>query len=252
MSYDFYYLLNGRLTSPYNLKKLESLIYNSVYTSYNYINRQYIYYQDVKLYLNEMHLTNIDPYLNKYKLSLDFKKYTNLLKQLNQMINNSQIQVFTESIKVESETYKPTIKMDHWQVFMTNEKIVVGYYEGELNDMDNISYNYSSYIQIHPLMRGTGLCSILAFNAYKYVIYDLKAEFMLIFITAENKAGACRCYVDAALNNNLKVYIQYKNIYKQIFLKSECNDYIEDNLPVKMIFAHHNHSEELFKKMIMI
>jgi hypothetical protein len=99
---------------------------------------------------------------------------------------------------------------------------IIGSYEG-YTKIDNSSrkYNDTSMIELHPNYQGKRLCEPFSRMTYCAVVQKLGVQYLFIKVTAENKVGACRCYVGAALSCGLRCFLNGG----EIFNKDSCSIY---------------------------
>ena len=234
-----------------NLPIIDSLIQRSVvyfptirkkfyYTIYN--NCPINLYYDVR---SHSLIPNSVDIVNYIKNSNSLLSVTTIFNKIMQNIHTSPEQYVHIESQNEIQVWKiPPIScyindQQNYVSFLIDDDrdIIVGYYEGFI-DIDKKGRTYSRYsnIEIRPDYRGQRLCTPFSTFSYRMVVQVMKVKYFSIKVAAENKVTACRCYVQASLNNNFCPYLNGQLICDL----EQCDIFIERPDSSVIIIADHD------------
>lgn len=176
-------------------------------------------------------ISSVNKYLRAHDISMQYRPQ--IISEINELL--PAVEILQRKEIREQELYSPVIPYyyydsDHaWVAYaidINRQKIFAEYYGKAKYDKIGRLYNMSSIITIHPSYQGRGLCSPFAAFSYSQVIDKLPVKYFIIRIAAANKYAACKCYVAAALNAKLLIYISSDGVtYQQITNKEQCDIY---------------------------
>jgi hypothetical protein len=196
-------------------------------------------YHDGKYTTNPFHL-RVD-YLKPKQINISDSEIKQFVLELNKLLEGKlkntveketiEITINIFSVNLPDNFYK---EWGAWFSCLKDNKTnkIIGSYEGIATfDKNNRKYNIRSGIQLHLKYQGKGLCEPFCRMTNCEVVQKLGVEYLLIHVAADNRVGACRCYIGVALHCALRCFIDEK----EVFNKDSCNIYTDKNYSLILI-----------------
>lgn len=154
------------------------------------------------------------------------------IREINEDIDNDPSLVYRresgDEQYIEFEPFIPAYYLEKsysWISYMIDNQTekIIGIYHG-YGQIDKLGrlYNKFSKIEIHPQYQGRGLCTPFSQFTYYNVVAQLGITYLNIHMAAKIKYGACKCYVNAALNSQLRVFVNGSGQFREIVSPDDC------------------------------